>query len=869
VTLVPADYGKIREENVRRYGWDTAVLDLLGQLYSERTHFIFELIQNAEDAGATELTFELFPDRLQVRHDGRPFTESDVRAICGVGQSEKSGDLTQIGKFGIGFKAVYAYTKTPRIHSGAEHFRIESYVRPFPVSAAEGPSVAEGPAAEQGLAAAAAPGTLFVFPFDHDEVPPPAAAGEIAAALDSFEPRTLLFLRNIARIRISGPETASQVVSRAASARDGTSRHVTLSRRGERGREEESWFAWHRQLGAPGQPGHRVEIAFRVSAVDGEPRLVRSESSPLVVFFPTQKETFLGFWIQGPYRTTPARDNVPEHDAWNQELARETAALLAGVLRELRDEGLLTAEVLAAMPVDKGRFEPGSMLRAVYESARDALGSDELIPAAGGGYGTARDLKLARGGGLRELLAPGQLGELYGDGGPVGFADESITENRPDGLWRYLREDVGVEEVTPEAVVARLTQEFLAAQPDEWIARCYAFLYRHHALWREPGHEDEPPGPARAKPVIRLEDGGQVAPFGKNGRPAAYLPSPAAHLPGPGSTETELPTVRRAVADVPAARQFLEALGFAEPDVVSEVLDIVLPRYDGLDVAELDPAQHDADLERVARALDEAAPAQRERVLGQLRQTTFLIGENAATGERRLMTPPSLYERSKDLETYFDGNPGAWFADDTYGPWRAQLHGMGVRDEVELRVRKADLFGHVVVVSEFARHERGIDGFDPGAEFDGLDFALSHPGHARSEYIWNTLLVPRRQLVAGVVEKATRQEYQDARQEHVLSVMGTLAAGAAWLPGPDGTFRCPAEVQLDDLPPAFERDEGLARALGMVQAAVVEEAARQLGVPADVLRGLARHPDLVARIRQELGDREGRGRPGPLDEPGT
>ena len=182
------------------------------------------------------------------------------------------------------------------------------------------------------------------------------------------------------------------------------------------------------------------------------------------------------------------------------------------------------------------------------------------------------------------------------------------------------------------------------------------------------------------------------------------------------------------------------------------------------------------------------------------------------------MTPPSLYERSKDLETYFDGNPDAWFAGDAYGPWRAQLRGMGVRGEVELRVRKADLFGHVVVVTEFARHERGIDGFDPGAEFDGLDFALSHPGHARSEYIWNALLVPRRQLVAGVVETATRQEYQDARQERVLSVMGALATDAAWLPGADGTFRRPGELQLDDLPPAFERDEGLARSLGMVQA---------------------------------------------------
>ena len=127
---MPADYDKIRAENITRYGTDTAVLDLLGQLYSDRTHFIFELIQNAEDAGARELAFELFDGRLEVRHDGRPFTEADVRGICGVGNSAKSGDLTAIGAFGIGFKSVYAYTQTPSVHSPGEHFRIENYVRP-------------------------------------------------------------------------------------------------------------------------------------------------------------------------------------------------------------------------------------------------------------------------------------------------------------------------------------------------------------------------------------------------------------------------------------------------------------------------------------------------------------------------------------------------------------------------------------------------------------------------------------------------------------------------------------------------------------------------------------------------------------------
>ena len=37
--------------------------------------------------------------------------------------------------------------------------------------------------------------------------------------------------------------------------------------------------------------------------------------------------------------------------------------------------------------------------------------------------------------------------------------------------------------------------------------------------------------------------------------------------------------MRRAVAEAPAARAFLEALGFTEPDIVSEVLEIILPRY--------------------------------------------------------------------------------------------------------------------------------------------------------------------------------------------------------------------------------------------------------------------------------------------------
>jgi hypothetical protein len=736
---VPTDYAAIRAENIARYGWDTAVLDLLGHLYSERTHFIFELIQNAEDAGASTISFDVHDDRLEVRHDGRPFTEADVRGICGVAKSTK--DLTGIGKFGIGFKAVYAYTSAPRIYSGAEAFRIENYVRPYPVD----------PMGTELLN----PGdTLFVFPLDSS-----ADAAEIRAAVSALTPDTFLFLKNL------GID------------------------------QNERWRVFRRPVGA-----HQVQIAFRA-----EPAIVPCVSSPLYVFLPTQKETFLGFLAQGPYRTTPARDNVGEHDPDNQALVRETAILLGDALRQLRDEGLLTTDALAALPIDPVRFPPGSFFRPLYDAARDALATEELIPVAGGGYATAADVRLA---------ADPELLDLFGEGfvsGPVA-----------PGLHAYLRDEVGIAEVTTVEVSA----EFLAGQSDQWLIRFYRYILRDLDAWR-------------SRPVIRLEDGSHVLPE------AAYLPGPR-HFP---ERAGGFPTVRRAIAANPMARALLDALGLATPDVVDEVLRLVLPKED------LD----DADLALIMRALEEAPPARRQLLDEALRQTAFLAGENAATGEERRAVPGDLYFRSRELEVYFDGNPDAWFAADRYGPWRRQLRDMGVREQVAVRARPPDLSGHVPLADEFARHERGLDGFDPDAQIDGLAFALGHPSHARSEYVWNAVLSPNSRLVAGVVEKSVRDAFVDATREATGSAISEAAGREAWLPAPDGSFRRPAELSLGDLPPTFAQDENLARALGMAQP-VVAQAARQLGIPAGVLWGLSAHPDLVARIEYELEIRAHNGR---------
>src|SRR4029077_9196998 len=159
----------------------------------------------------------------------------------------------------------------------------------------------------------------------------------------------------------------------------------------------------------------------------------------------------------------------------------------------------------------------------------------------------------------------------------------------------------------------------------------------------------------------------------------------------------------------------------------------------------------------------------RRDLLHGVRQTAFLIGENAADGALRLMPPPGLYQRSKELEAYFDGDPDILFAGDRYRAWLAQRRRMGVRQAVEVRARTPNELGYVLVTIEFGRNERGLDGFDPAAEIDGLDFALRHPTHARSEYAWNVLLVPNRRLVAGVVERSVLPSFSDVSQDRVTS----------------------------------------------------------------------------------------------------
>ncbi len=98
-------------------------------IYTDSTRFIYELLQNADDAscksGSLAFQIDFIEDYLVVSHHGKPFDQDDVEAICSIGDGCKASDSEQTGFKGIGFKSVFAYSDCVIVKSGDFCFKFD------------------------------------------------------------------------------------------------------------------------------------------------------------------------------------------------------------------------------------------------------------------------------------------------------------------------------------------------------------------------------------------------------------------------------------------------------------------------------------------------------------------------------------------------------------------------------------------------------------------------------------------------------------------------------------------------------------------------------------------------------------------------
>ena len=381
------DLGAKRRELVEALNKNDTNLDaLVDHLYPDTAHLVFELLQNAEDKGATCARFELSETKLSFTHDGRPFSKDDIRRITNYGRSAEYEEEDKIGRFGIGFKSVFGCTETPRICSDTVAFEIVDRIVP---------KAMPRPASSIRLSMRE---TVIELPFNGKMKAADEARDEIRSGLQRMSAMSILHLASIKSIQWRIYDGGSGRISRIE-LEDGV---VRIDEKGTLG-ESERWFLRFREPYAEGTSMHLdvvYELRERESAQEtlwagGEAlsdhfRVVPSERGSVAVFFPADKETSnLRFHLHAPFIPELSRASIKEHPE-NASLLERLAALVARSLPTLRDLGLLDREFLGVLPNSQDPLPQA--YKPFHRAILQAMRIEPLVPIQGGGHGAATRL---------------------------------------------------------------------------------------------------------------------------------------------------------------------------------------------------------------------------------------------------------------------------------------------------------------------------------------------------------------------------------------------------------------------------------------------------------------------------------------------
>lgn len=394
--------------------------DVLGFLdqhtgfYPDPAHFIYELLQNAEDMEAKEVTFKLFSDKLIFEHNGtkRDFDLDDIDAITNKGKSPKANDPTQIGKFGMGFKAVYVYTNTPEIHSGKFDFRIKNIIIPDDEDV---PKLAREHF------------TQFIFPFDNPEKSANDAVKEIIEeGFYKLSETALLFLNHIETIQYylpDGYEGNISIEHKISNIRFLDA--ITVKKPSEdklitywaRFSDECPIMVKEKDSNNRAVKSFPVSIAYRLIKKNDKFSLDSSLVGKVCLFFPTEMDSLLHFHINAPFASTVARDVIlskGEDGESNDKLISKLADLTAESLHWLKKAKMLDYAAYSTLPTLRDYTnQPNSRYKIFAIRIKEEFENSELFITDDGNYCSIGNIFNAANKEIKTILPTEFVEKLY------------------------------------------------------------------------------------------------------------------------------------------------------------------------------------------------------------------------------------------------------------------------------------------------------------------------------------------------------------------------------------------------------------------------------------------------------------------------
>lgn len=456
MTLAPD--AEAAAEGMRRK-LSSALRLLSDDLYSTKTHFVLELIQNADDNAyeigvAPEIQIGISPSTLRIWNNEQGFTHENVRALCSVGESTKSKKVGFIGEKGIGFKSVFQVSDTPEIHSNGFHFRFNmsnpeehlGYVVPHWIEPEESIS---------------GRGTTIILPAK-------ARESFTHAVLSELDARLLLFLRKLRRIelRTPGEEVSMQRLDAAGFAVLQTDRHIHGS---EATRTRQSYLHVSTSVSMVATPDDKRPEALDSEMilafpVDEAGKALATPDCATFAFLPIRTFGFR-FCVQADFLLSSAREDIQTARPWNVALRDAIAPAFVASLEQFRNRPALARTFLRFLPQEQELAH--SFFAPVVQQTVAALAQTECILCTTGQWRRPANVMTASAQ-FQRLVPAEQAWELFGKDYPARDLDVE-----PDTL-----KELGCAPLYFADIVSLFTRhgDWVRNQGRAWLVQFFRYL---------------------------------------------------------------------------------------------------------------------------------------------------------------------------------------------------------------------------------------------------------------------------------------------------------------------------------------------------------------------------------------------------------